>query len=614
MSNWKIIVSGSTKDFATDYNFTIQQGIGAGMGPVANVAQQYHTLDGDVYQRTIVKPKTFTLTGAFAGSSLADLHVLRKNLLNVLKFDRSSSPNDPVILQYVGGACTLQASVFYDGGLELGNVYHWSEPNVQLKFFQPDPYWETASQSASLATGASLSACNILARINGTWSNLGGVNNDIYTIVASGTDTFYAGGNFTSCSGTAASYLAKYSGSWFASSAFDSTVYSLTWVGSTLWAGGAFHNIGACTASHLGKMDGTVWTSPGSTNDDVNAICYGTDGWVYAGGGFTSIGGVSACRIARYNGTNWSASEFGNGVDDFIYSLAAAPDGSIYIGGAFQNVSGSAITNVIRWKSGSYFTLTSSGITGSVLSIQVNRDGTVYLGGDFSKAGNITACNIVGWDGANFFPLSSTGLSGCVNGMTLANDNITYMGGEFWKSDSNNLLNRVAKYSGTWSNLDVELAGSPIVYSVAIGASRSSTVGDYNIYIGGGGAFTTASVGSATTITTTTKCYPVIKIANTAGSIGTFYGFRNDTNGTGIYADLNLLAGETITFDFRPGHKTACSNYRGNVLYLLSDNSNFTRFCLESGSNRLNYLVSSQGTSTFGGSVIWTERYKSFDS
>ena len=52
MGDWKIIVSGSQKDFATDYGFRVSEAPGTGFAPVENIYVDYGLLDGGLFQRT----------------------------------------------------------------------------------------------------------------------------------------------------------------------------------------------------------------------------------------------------------------------------------------------------------------------------------------------------------------------------------------------------------------------------------------------------------------------------------------------------------------------------------------------------------------------------------
>src|SRR6185369_6073676 len=125
MSNWKLIdTGGTTRDLATYYNFTVRYSPGTGMAGIQNLSTDFGQLDGGVFQRSRTPVRSFELLGYISGSSVPDLHVTRKNLIDAVKPDRTASPTAPVILQYVGSTCTLQASAIFDGGLEMGDSFN----------------------------------------------------------------------------------------------------------------------------------------------------------------------------------------------------------------------------------------------------------------------------------------------------------------------------------------------------------------------------------------------------------------------------------------------------------------------------------------------------------
>jgi hypothetical protein len=99
-----------------NYNVYVEDMPGVGMPPLTNIATPLALQDGAVFQRTLAKPRVFTLKvtvyNATAAQSLAGLHSLRKALIDVIKPDRLDA-QQPFILQYNGGG----SKVGQDAGL-----------------------------------------------------------------------------------------------------------------------------------------------------------------------------------------------------------------------------------------------------------------------------------------------------------------------------------------------------------------------------------------------------------------------------------------------------------------------------------------------------------------
>lgn len=298
MGNWKVIVNGSTQDLDTNYNFKVQQMLGSGMPTLNNISTSFGLLDGALFQRTRVDVRSMTLVGYInGGSSVAELHSKRSDLIDVLKPDRSASIQ-PVVLQYTGGASTLQASTFLESGLELNNISVNDELNMALRFISYDPYWEkTTSTSAALTTQASFTANYVAQRAaSGGWHNMAnGLNGQAYALATTSN-------------------------------------------GASLWAGGAFTTAGGATACRIARWTGSSWAaaSTGMNAGHVQTLAIAPDDSVWAGGvDFTTAGGTTVNRIARWNGSTWVAAS--TGMNDTVNSIVIGRDGSVYAGGGLYN-------------------------------------------------------------------------------------------------------------------------------------------------------------------------------------------------------------------------------------------------------------------------------------
>jgi trimeric autotransporter adhesin len=176
----------------------------------------------------------------------------------------------------------------------------------------------------SFTTAGGIAASRI-AKWDGTdWSALGsptnGVNSTVFALAVYDDGTgpaLYAGGGFTTAGGIAASRIAKWDGTdWSAlgspTNGVNGTVQALAvyddGTGPALYAGGDFTTAGGIAASRIAKWNGTSWSALGSPTNGVNGTVHalavyddGTGPALYLGGGFTTAGGIVSVRIAKWS-------------------------------------------------------------------------------------------------------------------------------------------------------------------------------------------------------------------------------------------------------------------------------------------------------------------------
>ena len=101
----------------------------------------------------------------------------------------------------------------------------------------------------------------------------------------------------------------------------------------------------------------------------------------------------------------------------------------------------------------------------------------------------------------------------------------------------------------------------------------------------------TAGYAGGTTISYvgTHNAYPVFKIKSSSGAAAQLRSLRNWTTGAIIYLAYDMLDGETIEIDFRPGHEKINSSVYGNIPTLIRSNSDFGQFFLMSGNESGGY-------------------------
>lgn len=352
-------------------------------------------------------------------------------------------------------------------------------------------------------------AANRIAKWNGaSWAAMGapvnGVNGTVSALAAyndGGGSALYVGGDFTVASEVVANRIAKWRvPTWSALGLGDgpsSVVYALSvyddGTGPALYAGGEFTTAGGVAASRIAKWNGVSWSALTSgMNAAVWALAVYDDGGgptLYAAGDFTTAGGATANRIAKWDGTNWSA--LGSGMDSTVRALVVYDDGggpALYAAGGFGSAGGAAANRIARWDGASWSAL-GSGLTGGfsgVYAMAVYDGGSgpeLYAGGDFTTAGGVAASRAARWDGSAWSP-AGTGFGDTVYALTVFDDGggpKLYAGGRFTDFFGEPLI---AKWDGTgWSPLNTPFNGlaGTFVRALAVADDGSGPA----LYVGG---------------------------------------------------------------------------------------------------------------------------------
>jgi PKD domain len=311
------------------------------------------------------------------------------------------------------------------------------------------------------------------------WTTLGSVGaGNVNSLAVNGTD-LYAGGNFITAGGIAASKIAKWNGTTWSALGSGmggqiSQVNALAVMGADLYAGGIFTTAGGVSVNNIAKWNGSVWSSLGSgVNSNVVALAVsGTD--LYAGGGFTTAGGVAAKWVAKWNGNAWSA--LGSGPNNYVAALAVSGT-DLYAGGDFTTAGGVTANHIAKWD-GSAWSALGSGMERSVSALAAS--GTeLYAGGSFTTAGGVSANGIAKWNGNVWSALGtgmdSSGMNSGVGNLAVSGTDL-YAGG-YITTVSGVIASGIAKWDGNaWSAL-----GPPGMNSDVAAVAVSGT----DIYVGG---------------------------------------------------------------------------------------------------------------------------------
>jgi len=308
----------------------------------------------------------------------------------------------------------------------------------------------------------------------------------------------YAGGNFTAAGDDPASAIAKWDGSsWSALGSGIGGAIEFTSVnslavfddgsGSALYAGGNFTSAGGVAASSIAKWDGSSWSALGSGfgfDDTVVALATFDDGTgpaLYAGGHFTSAGGVAASNIAKWDGSNWSAVGTGlEGDNAYVLDLMVFDDGTgpaLHAGGSFTTAGGLATRSIAKWDGSSWSAL-GSGLNGAVEALGVFDAGSgpeLHAGGSFTD--DFITDGIQKWNGATWSGLGG-GLNGWVNAFAVFDDGsgpALYAGGSFTTTGS-----VAASYIAKWNGSNWSALGSGVSAEVHFGAVYVSALTVYD--------------------------------------------------------------------------------------------------------------------------------------
>jgi len=640
MGDWKVIQNGSQLDFADNFGFRISQAPGTGFSPVENIYVDYGLLDGGLFQRTRTGVKSFSLVGTISGSSVAGLLGNRRALIDAVKPDRTS-PQEPVVIQYTGGASTLQASAYYDGGLELGNVESFHEPRVALNFLQFDPYWEVAASdgavvnnTTSLGNQEIVTASYFLERqITGQWTVPGSIgwsgvpgttSKTLYDpsgrLYLGAPDDVFGGSNtgpivylennqwtaISACTGGIFSDMALGPNRLYALNIrdhADQTQNVCSWI------------FGSASIFTVGASSGQTWT-----NTPRNILVEKNNS-IFMTGNLTAVGSNTACGIAWFDGTEWwGDTEFDGGASLAqtypLEDIKKGGDGRYYVilpenidaVGSAVEVSACGLAAWDRSASRWYGVSSSptEWIGGGLESIAVGLDGTMYFAGACGFVGLGSGCTAVAYDYENV-RLVGGGLGG-------GNSQVNAL-----KVDANNNLHAVGQgnilpvgYSASnqywvWNGYSWNVGGGAILFN--------DNLYDIDIYNDNNdkrtaivGNFTSASCCSYTKITNngTSNAYPVI----TASGPGKWYSIENHTTNQTILIDYTLATGETASLDLRPGQKTFISDFNGNILSNIRPESDISNFYLAPGDNNITIFINDESASS---NIEWVTRSWSID-
>lgn len=594
----------------------LEQG-GGGMPPVANITQEYAIADGALWQRQRATARALTLTSLMSGTTWPGLHAIRQTVIDAVKINATPNPQ-PVRFLYTGAGGTAVLDAYYDGGMQFETRRGFSE-TLGLRFLATDPYWTaTTDAGTALVAQTTFGSANYIMQRSptGVWGTMGPNGTSVFantggvygveSIYAAPSGTVFLGGGFGSVAGTAARGIVMWypneqrygtlagtldgGGNTGAPIVFDMFLAPF----GTLYVGGDFFTAVGTRSRGLTQYNG-AWGSMvgGTVAGNVAALAYNPNGTLFFGGVFQTTTSGSALHAAFWTGAAYGSLPGGT-LNSFVNDVVYGPDGTLYLAGFFAALSGTISPGFTKWAGGTYSPIGSgvsvvAGANGAY-DIQINTDGLMYLAGDFgptSSAGSYLAVS----NGVSVSSVAN-GVNNAAYAVGRDDRGFVYVGGWFDASGGQALNSGVAFYNGaSIIPLDINLSVgvNKEVQAFGFGADRT-------LYVGGR-FFGQGTAAAVTTIVNNAAAaaYPVLVLRNNAGTAARIYQLVNTSTGDGVYFNLTILPGETLTMDLRNNKKTLTSTTRGNLLGAVTPGSNLTSWQLAPGTNYVSFFAGTSG-------------------
>ncbi len=619
---------------------------GFGMPRFRLQTQSFDTQDEVRVQRSRPRPRALSLTfwasrldrgkstvQRASPASLRALHQARQALENIIKPDLVQE-TQPLIIRYEDGSAPMDLGAFFETGLEFsGDIRNPFQNQFSTRFFAPDPLWKVDSQDQCELTDQQLVAADsLLARIDGEWQGFdANATGDVLCIAAHpDTGDVYVGGSFTEMDGDVdCKRICKFPRDGgdvepLDQGIDDGEVRVIAFLSNgDLVVGGSFTNIDAIAYNNVGlyepDIDNWIPMGPDTGLDAaVNAAAAHRDGdTIYLGGEFTEsfAGSVTPLnKICEYSiaGDDFSnmTGANGNGVDATVDEMIMDLDGTtLLFVGAFTQETGAGANTLKRvgiWVPSTFTQMGLDGAEGRVRYLSMAPNGHVYVCGDFTNIGfnNVAKCAV--WNRNDFFPLGDAldGLTGGASGFGVAANakGLILFAGDFTGASNikAGFVTGLTSWDGTrFGMMDIR-PGTFVSYNAV------EFNGD-DIWLGGEmSGNTEAAVIHTCTNNGKARAGPILDVLGPCDLIW----LENQSTGQLIRMQFEVLADEEVLIDLRPGHQSAISSFRGNVIAdILPDSS---RLELLPGDNVIAFLA--DGTDGNTEHVLhWQDRHWSFD-
>lgn len=627
-----------------DLGFQLIGVLGLSMLPVVNVTTPIST-GGELYQRSVIQAREFTLAGNFDGRNLLDFQRVRANILRLISPMRDSL-GQPLTLVYHQvqnpdeiETDTLDFQASYQSGME-GSVDSLHQDRAAIVFKQYMPYFYSRFSKAISYDSRTLLYKNgylygevytiqvffMRKNFHGEWvmdivsndATLTATSRDIKCMAFNAiTGALYVGGGFTETSAGDPPITARFG-------AFDGDMIdqvggdypsngvveaiAVDGINNVAYIGGTFTTfVSTATRNRIAYVyrDSTWGTLGTGANDRVNVLLATSSvdpaAPLYAGGLFTLMGGVAdTVGIAKWVPSTATWSPMGTGISNGeVRALAVDAQGNIYAGGSFTTMGGVTGTTYIAKWNGTTWEALGSGLAGGgygVFSMVIGKDGNLYVGGGFATAGGKASNGFAIWNGSDWIAFSGAdypvfgGTYSVARNLVLdpASGDI-YFG--TYDSYTTNPGNSWVYHNGNFHRMDtainvVPMFAHPQTNDIYLQTPASDTNVQYTIKV---------------TNDNSSLIYPIIN----AHGPTTLYSIRNYTTGKGIYFGDPLISGskvltigdgENVAISFSPSGGIAIkSNIRGNLSSFITPDSD-TNFYLVVGDNYLSILDGATAT------------------
>lgn len=616
--------SGGIEVKLSDYGFTVLALVGLGLSGFTNIATPNVYVGGAQYERTAYTERTFDIVGAFQAETFGRLQQLRHELANVLR-PSVGIITQPMVLRLqtldecgkargepIEVVCVLEPSSL------SGNWNNNYAEALSLTFTTYLPYMGSMEGEA----GGALSYQDVseLAWLfsrdsAGNWTEIEGLNGEVYAILPLDNDRLLVGGNFTNAGAVAdADYLALYTystGVWTALNAtpLNAVVRALALLpdGDTVLVGGSFTNAISADGDRLIYL--TLSTGAYSVINatplaagQVNVIRVLPNGDALVGGSFSNAGGsADADFIFKLVGTVYTALNAtplaGTDIDDIII----LSNGNAVMIGDFANAGGDAFADNIAYitlSTGAFSQLNESLISSFMVSpeaLAIGLDGKLYIAGDSAVAT---------WAGIDLPFVTIIDLNARGDAILALPDSTVIVAGTFSTANSIAADGLVGWNGSSMFPFDLLLDGTATGFSLAFSQDGKLIVGTQTNSTSGPSAAVNTLTNNGTA-----DAYPTFEFVGP----GTVHPLRNWTTGDVLYFNLTLSAGERATLTLGPGNISFTSTFRGNILKTILPGSSLATFRLAPGANAVSAFIAGTVDANTALTAHWKVCYLSTD-
>ena len=251
-------------------------------------------------------------------------------------------------------------SILYIDGVSINDIVNYMGTTITLSI--PNYYYAVGSfGSFNAPSFKRFVATDLSGSIDTTFNMGAGFNSTVRCMATQSDGKIIVGGDFTTYSGSAATYLVR--------------------------------------LNTNGTLDAT-FTTP-SLNQGVYSVAIQADGNIIIGGGFTTVSGVASPRLARLasNGARDATFNVGTaGAGAIVRDIKIQSDGKVLAIGDFTTYSGSTRNRIVRLNTnGTYDTtfVTGTGLGNSAVNANIQSDGKILVVGAFTTYSGSTNNYIV---------------------------------------------------------------------------------------------------------------------------------------------------------------------------------------------------------------------------